>query len=342
MYPVSFGSDNHSAVHNLIFDAMIRANEGYAKGYGEDDLTEAAVKEIRELFGGNCEVLLVMTGTGANVIALQSLIRSYHSIICSSISHINVDECGAVQKFTQARLETVNTDDGKLTPEMIEPLLAGRGDEHRSQKRVISVSQATEYGTVYTVEELKCLADFAHHNGMYLHIDGARLANAAANLGVSLKEMTYETGVDALSFGGTKNGMMFGEAIVILNPELSIDTIYYRKQATQLFSKMRYIAAQFRAYLKDELWLKNALHSNKMAQYLAERLADKGGISITRKVQGNAVFAVLPEELIAPLQSRYHFYTWNEELKEVRLMCSFSTKEEDIDSFIDDLEKLMD
>ncbi|MDY0152311.1 MAG: low specificity L-threonine aldolase [Candidatus Cloacimonas sp.] len=341
MYKISFGSDNHSGVHQQVFDAMLAANNGYCSAYGDDPLSLKMLAQIEALFGGNCEAWFVMTGTGANVLSLQTLLKSYNAIICAATAHINVDECGAVQKFTQARLTPLETLDGKLTPELIAPRLLGDRDQHHSQFKVVSISQSTEYGTLYTLEELRTLADYVHANSMLLYMDGARLANAAVALNCSLKEMTTDVGVDMLSFGGTKNGLMFGEAIISLKPELTSDLRFFRKQATQLISKMRYIAAQYEAYLEGDLWRHNALHANRMACLLAKRLQSIPQLTVTQEVTVNSIFVILPEKLIAPLQEKYHFYTWDEARNEVRLMCSFNTTEEHIEELIATIMQLL-
>ena len=341
MFKISFGSDNHSGAHPKVFEALQMANTGYCPAYGDDPLTLKVLNDIEVLFGGDCEAWFVTTGTGANVLCLQSLIHSYNAVFCANTSHINVDECGAVQKFTQARLSPIETPDGKLTPQLIAPRLLGDRDQHHSQFKVISISQSTEYGTLYTLDELRSLAAFAHEHAMLLHIDGARLANAAVALNCSLKEMTKDVGVDLVSFGGTKNGLIFGEAIISFRSELTRDMRFYRKQATQLFSKMRYISAQFEAYLENDLWKANALHANQMATLLAKRLGEIADITITQEVYVNALFAILPEKLIAHLQEKYLFYTWDEARNEVRLMCSYNTLEEHIDEFIASVNQLL-
>ncbi|MDD3534191.1 MAG: aminotransferase class V-fold PLP-dependent enzyme [Candidatus Cloacimonetes bacterium] len=249
MFPISFGSDNHSGIHFTVFSALQQVNTGFCPAYGEDQLTRDVLSDIEALFGGDCEAFFVITGTGANVLALQSLTNSFHSVICADTSHINIDECGAVQKCTGARLLPIPTVDGKLTPQLIAPRLLGNRDQHHSQPRIVSISQSTEYGTLYSLEELKALADFAHENEMLLHIDGARLANAVVALNTDLKSMTYDIGADIISFGGTKNGLLLGEAIVSFHPKLTSDMRFYRKQCNQLFSKMRFISAQYEAYL---------------------------------------------------------------------------------------------
>ena len=340
MFPISFGSDNHSGVHPAVMDSILKANQGYCPAYGDDPITQEALARVRELFGGACEAWFVMSGTGANVIALQSLISSWHAVACPSSAHINVDECGAVQKFTQGRLQAIDTPDGKLTPELIAPRLYGNRDQHHSQFRVISISQSTEYGSLYTPNEISTLADFAHQHDMYLHLDGARLANAAAALNCSLAAITSDVGADIVSFGGTKNGLLFGEAIISFRPEINNAMRFYRKQASQLFSKMRFIGAQFIAYLENELWRANALHANRMCELLGERLAELDQIAITMPPVVNALFCILPQNITQPLMDKYHFYMWNEALNEVRLMCSFNTREEHIGEFVEDVTDL--
>ncbi len=341
MDSVSFGSDNHSGIHPQVLAAIYNANTGFCPAYGDDSLTMKVLEQIKELFGGNCDAWFVITGTGANILCLQSVMHSYNAIFCARSAHINTDECGAVQKFTQGRLLPIETADGKLTPMLIAPHLSGNRDQHHSQAKIISISQSTEYGTLYTLRELKDLADFAHQHNMFLHIDGARLANAAAALNCSLKEMTKDITADIVSFGGTKNGLLCGEAIISFRPELTSSMRFYRKQASQLLSKMRYISAQFQAYLEDDLYLKNALSANAMAKLLAERLNEIPELTLTQEVTVNSVFVVLPRQIIEPLQQKYHFYTWNEEKNEVRLMCSFNTTDKHIENFILDLKALL-
>ena len=341
MYPLSFGSDNHSGVHPNVWEALRKADSGYCPAYGDDPLTQQVLKDIESLFGGDCEAYFTLTGTGANVLSLQSFIRSYHAVFCTNNAHINVDECGSVQKLTQARLQVIDTPDGKLTPQLIRPKLLNNRDQHHSQGRVVSITQSTEYGTLYSLQELRALADFAHEHGMYLHIDGARLANAAAALGCTLQAMTKDVGADIVSFGGTKNGLMFGEAVITFHPALTEDMRFYRKQITQLYSKMRYISAQYQAYLKDELWRSNALHANQMAKLLAEKLAEIPQVTITQDVTVNSLYVILPREITPALMEKYHFYMWNEALNEVRLMCSYNTQVEHIEEFIDNLRSMI-
>jgi threonine aldolase len=341
MFEISFGSDNHSGVHPKVWEALQKANTGFCPAYGDDPLTIEVLSEIEELFGGDCQACFTMTGTGANVVALQSLVRSFHAVFCTNNAHINVDECGAVQKITQARLKVIDTPDGKLTSELILPQLLNNRDQHHSQGRIISITQSTEYGTLYSLAELRSLADFAHANNMYLHIDGARLANAAAALNCTLKEMTRDVGADIISFGGTKNGLMFGEAVISFHPDLTEDIRFYRKQCTQLFSKMRFIAAQYQAYLEGDLWRLNALHANAMASLLAEELRQIRQLRITQPVTVNSLYVILPREITPQLMEKYHFYMWNEALNEVRLMCGFNTSEEQIRDFVNTLKEVL-
>ncbi|HNZ44432.1 MAG TPA: aminotransferase class V-fold PLP-dependent enzyme [Candidatus Syntrophosphaera thermopropionivorans] len=337
MFPVSFGSDNHSGVHPEVWKALLKADEGFAPAYGEDPLTLEVLNKIESLFGGDCQACFVMTGTGANVVAIQNLVKSFNAIFCAQTAHINVDECGAVQKFTQARLQVIPTTNGKLTPELIGPYLLNNRDQHHSQGKVVSIAQSTEYGTLYSIEELKVLADYTHQQDMLLQIDGARLANAAAALDCSLKDITKEVGADIVSFGGTKNGLLFGEALISFRPELTSDIRFYRKQCTQLFSKMRYISAQFDAYLKDALWKKNANQANAMATLFSESLRNIPEVEIVQPVQVNSLFVKMPKKSIEELRDKYHFYIWDEAKNVVRLMCSFNTTEKSIEEFISDL-----
>jgi len=337
MFPVSFGSDNHSGVHPEVWKALLKADEGFAPAYGEDPLTLEVLNKIESLFGGDCQACFVMTGTGANVVAIQNLVKSFNAIFCAQTAHINVDECGAVQKFTQARLQVIPTTNGKLTPELIGPYLLNNRDQHHSQGKVVSIAQSTEYGTLYSIEELKVLADYTHQQDMLLQIDGARLANAAAALDCSLKDITKEVGADIVSFGGTKNGLLFGEALISFRPELTSDIRFYRKQCTQLFSKMRYISAQFDTYLKDALWKKNASQANAMATLFSESLRNIPEVEIVQPVQVNSLFVKMPKKSIEELKEKYHFYIWDEAKNVVRLMCSFNTTEKHIVEFISDL-----
>lgn len=329
-----FGSDNHSGVSPEVLKAIADANVEHALAYGDDEYCERASKLFKATFGEQASVYFVFNGTGANVLNIDAMCRSHHAVVCAETAHINVDECGAPQRIVGCRLLTVPTPDGKLTPELVKTQLHGFGFEHHSQPRAISISQPTELGTLYTVEEIKALADLAHSYGMYLHVDGARLANAAVALGCSFKEMTTDCGVDCLSFGGTKNGLLMGESSVILNPELDVDLKYRRKQMSQLCSKMRFMAVQFEAYLTTGLWRRNAEHSNQMAQLLYAELQSVPQVKVMYPVQVNSVFAQLPRDVWTALQQDYFFYDWDEAENVVRWMCSFDTTEEDIKNFV--------
>ncbi len=336
-----FASDNNSGIHPSILAAIESANRGHEIGYGDDPYTREAEDLLKKEFGADTAIFFVLTGTGANILGLQSISRSFNSIICAETAHIQVDECGAPEKFTGSKIIPIPSADGKITPGLIEKQLHGFGFEHHAQPGVISITQSTEMGTIYTVEEIKELANLAHQNGMYLHMDGARIANAAVALGLSFREFTKEAGVDVLSFGGTKNGLMIGEAVLIFNPKLAEYSKYYRKQAAQLCSKMRFVSAQFIPYLKEEIWKANALHSNKMAILMEQSIRKIRGIEITQKVESNGVFAILPKAIIPKLQEKYFFYTWDEQKGEVRWMTSFDTREEDILGFAALLEEYM-
>ena len=330
----SFASDNNAGIHPDILKAIVDANQGHVPAYGDDPYTARAVAAFRKHFGPETEVHFVFNGTGANVLGLQTLTSSYDAIFCAATAHIENDECGAPEKFTGCKLLTIDTPDGKLTPKLVAPHLSGVGDQHHVQPRVISISQTTEMGTVYTAGEVRALAEFAHASGMLLHMDGARISNAAASLGVSLRAITVDAGVDVLSFGGTKNGLMLGEAVVMFKPELARNFKFTRKQGMQLSSKMRFIAAQFEALLSNDLWLSNASHANAMAQRLFAKLADVRGVRVTQKVQANAIFAEVPPAAVALIQKQYHFYVWRESTSEVRWMASWDTTESDVDGMI--------
>lgn len=328
-----FASDNYAGVHPRVMSALAAANGGPAKAYGADALTLAASARFKAVLGESAETFFVFLGTAANVLALTAMTRPHHAVLCAGSAHINVDECGAPERHLGAKLMAVDTPDGKLTRALLEPFLLHLGNEHHNQPRVISITQATELGTVYTPQEIRALADFAHANGMLLHMDGSRLGNAAAALGCGLKDITADAGVDALSFGGTKNGLMFGEAVVFFRPELAQDFPYIRKQGMQLCSKMRFIAAQFLALLEGELWRENAANANAMARLLAEELAGAPGVRITQSPQTNAVFAALAPQAVEDLQQRFAFYTWDHEQNVVRFMTSFATTEAEVRAF---------
>ena len=327
----------------------MRANVDHVAGYGDDEYTARAIAQFKRHFGEDVEVYFVFNGTAANVIGLSAITRPYHGIICSEVAHINVDECGAPEKFTGCKLIDISTPDGKLTVDLIRPHVHGIGVEHHVQVRVISITQSTELGTVYSREEVRNIADYAHANGLLLHMDGARLSNAAAALGCNLRECSRDCGVDVLSFGGTKNGLMLGEAVVLFPQPSGVsetsdglsrqEVKFIRKQALQLPSKMRFIAAQFEALLGDDLWLRNAQHANAMARKLAAGLSHNPGISVTQPVQANAIFATLPRPQIERLLQKHFFYIWNENTNEVRWMTSFDTTEEDIARFLSSIER---
>lgn len=329
-----FASDNNAGIHPDILSAIGGANDGHCIGYGDDPYTAEAYRKFKETFGDDIDVYMLFTGTAANVLGLSAITRSFQAVLCSDFSHLNVDECGSPEAVAGIKLLTVPVPDGKLAPRHLKRFLAALGDEHHSQPKAISVTQSTEVGTVYTVEELLALSRFAHSNGLFLHMDGARLSNAAAFLGIGLKSLTKEVGVDVLSFGGTKNGMMIGEAVIFFDRELSRDFKYIRKQGMQLFSKMRYVSAQFTAYLSESLWLQNARHANRMARLLASKLEAFPGIEITRSVEANGVFAVFPEKYLKAARKEYFFYTWDPAGPVIRLMTSWDTTEDDIVSFV--------
>jgi threonine aldolase len=334
-----FASDNNAGVHPEVLAGFEAANVGHVLGYGADAYTEKAEQLFKEHLGRDSEVYFVFTGTAANVLGLSGVTRSWDSVITAFTAHIEQDECGAPEKFIGCKVLTVNTADGKIRPEMLSVHMHGFDFEHHSQPRIISITQTTEMGTLYTVEEIRLLADFAHEKGMLLHMDGARIANAAVSLNLPFRAFTTDAGVDVLSFGGTKNGMMYGEAVCFLKKGISNDFRYIRKQGMQLASKMRFISAQYLAYFNNNLWRRNAAHSNSMALILAEKMKNLGNIRITQPVQSNGVFAIIPKEVAEKVSRKYFFYPWNELTSEYRLMTSWDTKEEDIDDFVELLKK---
>lgn len=329
----TFASDNYAGVLPEIMDALSRANQGHASSYGADEYTGSAIEKFKELFGKNIDVYFVYNGTGANVLGLSGITSSYHSVLCSELAHINVDESTAPEKFTGCKLIPVPTKNGKILPEDIEARIIRLQDQHHPQAKVISISQTTEYATVYTIEEIKAISTVAKKYGLFLHMDGSRICNAAAALNKGFANFTRDAGVDVLSFGGTKNGLMFGEAVIFFNPDLSKAMKYIRKQGMQLHSKMRFIGAQFEALLSNDLWKRTATHSNRMARLLKDELDNIPGVKITQPVEANGVFALFPPSIIPQLQNEAFFYVWNEKTSEVRLMCSFDTTEEDIKKF---------
>ncbi|MBB4921818.1 threonine aldolase family protein [Kitasatospora kifunensis] len=328
-----FASDNYAGVHPEILAALAVANGGHQVAYGEDQYTEHLQTVFKKHFGERAEAYPVFNGTGANVVALQALLPRWGAVIAAESAHINVDECGAPEKVAGIKLHNVATPDGKLTPELIDLQAYGWDDEHRASPLAVSITQSTELGTLYTAEEVRAICEHAHERGMLVHMDGSRLANAAASLGRPFREFTTDAGVDVLSFGGTKNGLLLGEAVVVLNPEKVRNIKYLRKMSMQLASKMRFVSVQFEALLTGDLWLRNAGHANAMAQRLATAVGAIEGVTLVRPVQANAVFAILPREVSERLQKRYRFYFWDEQTGEVRWMTAFDTTEADIDAF---------
>jgi len=342
MKPIrSFASDNNAVVHPEVLEAIRHANEGHAVGYGDDPHTESAVGKFREQFGADVEVFFVFNGTAANTLSLQALTRPFHAVLCPELSHIYTDECGAPEKFAGCKLVPLPAPEGKLTVEAVAEAYHGIGDQHHVQPRVISITQATEMGTVYKPTEIEELARYAHEREMFLHMDGARISNAVAAQRLTLRQATRDLGVDVLSFGGTKNGLMGVEAVVFFRPDLAQDFLFVRKQGMQLASKMRYMSAQMEALLTNDLWRRNAEHANRMAQLLEQALRKIPGIKIVYPVQANGVFAQIPREAIEKIQERYFFYVWNEAESVVRWMCSFDTTEEDVGEFAKFVEKVV-
>jgi threonine aldolase len=335
-----FGSDNHSGVHPRILDALARANVGHAPAYGTDELTQKCVEMFRAMTTPSCDVFFVFNGTAANVLSLASQMRSFNAVVSSSVAHLPNDECGALESLVGAKNVLVSTPDGKLTPQMIEPLLIRRGDQHASQINCVTITNPTEIGTVYTLDEIAALREFSAAHGLRFHLDGARMVNAVAALGCTPSEMLAF--FDVVSFGGTKNGLMFGEAIVFPRGTPSQDFRYLRKQFMQLPSKTRFVAAQFLEFLGTDLWLENARHSNAMAARLSEGLQRSRHARLTQKTQANGCFAVLPRKLVSRLREHYFFYVWDEHTFECRLMTSWDTTPEDVDGFLAQLEKLGD
>jgi threonine aldolase len=334
-----FASDNYAGAHPEVLAALALANDGHQVAYGEDQYTEHLQRIMHSHFGPSAEAFPVFNGTGANVTALQALTDRWGAVICAESAHINVDEGGAPERMGGLKLLTVPTPDGKLTPELIDRQAWGWEDEHRAMPQVVSLTQNTELGTVYTVDEIRAIVEHAHSKGMKVHLDGARIANAAASLDVPMRAFTNAVGVDVLSYGGTKNGMLFGEAVVVLNPDAVSHMKHLRKLSMQLASKMRFVSVQLEALLSKDLWLRNARHSNAMAQRLAAGVREVDGVEILYPVQANAVFARLPHEVSRRLQERFRFYFWDEAAGDVRWMCAFDTTEDDVDSFLQALKE---
>lgn len=337
----SFASDNYAGVMPEIMDALRAANEDHARSYGADNITASATKLFREVFNAEVDVFFVFNGTGANVLSISSATQSFNAVLCADTSHIYCDESSAPETFTGCRFFPLQADaSGKLTPEAIRARLIRKGDVHYAQATLLSITQTTEYGTIYTREEISEISDLCHEHGLYLHVDGSRFFNAAASLGCSLADITSGAGVDILSLGGTKAGMMFGEAVVVFNKQLAAHIAFKHKQVMQLASKTRFIAAQFAQMLKDDFWRSPANHANAMARLLSAELSKFAEVRMTKPTQANAIFAEIPREWYEPLQEYYPFYVWNEHTHEVRLMCSWDTKQEDISNFIAAVKKV--
>ncbi len=329
-----FASDNYAGVHPEVLEALATVNRGHQSAYGDDAVTALARDMIGDHFGGSAEFLPVFNGTGANVVALQSATERWQSVICSSTAHIHADEGGAPESVAGIKLWTVPTADGKLRPDDVQGQCFDMDFVHRAQPGAVSITQSSEMGTVYSPDEVAAIADVAHANGLAVHMDGARLSNAAASLGVPLRTFTSDAGIDLVSFGLTKNGAMLAESVVVLNPERVRGVDFLRKTSMQLASKMRFLSAQFVALLTDDLWLRSAEHANSMATRLRDGVAELPGVTITQSVDANAVFVVLPAHVTATLQERFHFYTWDQVTGEVRWMCAWDTTEDDVDAFV--------
>jgi len=336
----TFGSDNHAPAHPEVLAALARVNEGHSFPYGADGATAAAVDVVRAHLGESAEVAFVFNGTGANLVGLGLALRPWQHVVCATTAHIAVDECGGPERLLGTKLVELATPDGKLTPDLVRSSVSGVGDEHRTQPGAVSITQSSELGTVYSLDEVAALAELAHEQGLLLHVDGARLANAACSLGMELRELTTDAGVDVVSFGATKNGALGAEAVVLLRADLGDGVQFMRKQSMQLASKMRFVAAQFEALLDGERWRDAAGHANAMARRLADAVRGVPGVRITQEVQANAVFAVLSPGVAARLQERWRFYVWDESTGEVRWMCAWDTTPEDVDAFAADVEQV--
>ena len=332
-----FASDNNSGVHPKFLKAIADVNTEHVLGYGDDIYTQKAIQAFKNAFGKDIDVFFTFLGTGANVLGLNALTNPYNSIICAETAHIFEDECGAVERFGGAKLIPIETSNGKLTVKLIQPKIKGVGFEHHSQPKVISITQVSELGTVYSVDEIKSITEFAHKNDMLVHMDGARISNAAVSLGLDFKAFTKDAGIDILSFGGTKNGMMYGEAVIFFNTKLAESFKYIRKQGMQLASKMRYISAQFECFLKNDFWKELATHSNNMAQLLAKEIEPLPFVKLNQKVEGNGLFVQIDKKLANKLQEKHFFYDWDEDNNIYRWMCSWDTTKEDINDFIKEI-----
>ena len=337
----TLASDNAAPVHPEIVEAIASANIGHAVAYGDDPWTRSAQRALAQVFGTDCTVVFVYNGTGANVVGIQTALSSYHSVICSDVSHVELDECGAVEKLTGSKTVAVPSDAGRIDVRAIQCELEVLGVEHHSQPRVVSLTQATEVGTVYRPEQIRRIADLCHERGILVHMDGARISNAAVFLGTDLAGTTVACGVDILSLGGTKNGLMFGEAVVIFDKDLAAAAKYIRKQSTQLASKMRYVSAQFEALFATDLWRRNALRANEKATRLAAELSSRDGVDVVYPVEANGVFARLPQEAIDVAREEVYFYTWDTEERIVRLMCSYDTEDDEIDRLLAAIDRVL-
>lgn len=332
-----FASDNYAGVHPEVLTALAEANGGHQIAYGGDAYTARLAEVMAGHFGDEAEIFPVFNGTGANVLSLQSVLPRWGAVVCAETAHINCDENGAPERVGGLKLLTVPTTDGKLTPELIDRQAWGWGDEHRAQPLAVSITQSTELGTVYTPDEIRAIADHVHARGMVLHVDGSRIANAAAALDVPFRAFTTDAGVDVLSFGGTKNGLLFGEVVVALRPDVASGLLYLRKMNMQLASKMRFVSAQLLALLDGDLWLRSARHANAMAQRLRAGVDELDGVRLTQTPQANAVFAVLDRDVAERLRQRFRFYDWDPATGEVRWMCAFDTTAADVDGFVEAL-----
>lgn len=340
-YKKGFASDNNSGVHPLIMESLQAVNQGHQKAYGNDIYTAEAIEKFRGIFGKETAVYFTFNGTGANVLAIRSVCDSWHSVLCSEVAHINEDECSAPEKITGCKLIALPHVHGKISVDDIAKYLVWLDDEHRAQPRLVSITQSTEMGSVYTIDEIKTITQFCHENNLLVHMDGARISNAVVSLNTDFKSMTKDAGVDIVSFGGTKNGLMMGEAVLFFNSDLAKYTKYFRKQNMQLNSKMRFVAAQFLAYFENDLWRKNATNSNAMAKYLHEKVAVIPQIKVVHPVDANGVFAIIPTKITTTLQEHTPFYIFDEHTNMARWMCSWDTTKEDIDNFVEKLKGLL-
>jgi len=338
----SFASDNNSGAHPAIMEAMVQANEGHVKSYGDDEISIHTDEVFKDFFGSQARIHYVTTGTAANVLGIRAVTHTYNSVICAEQAHINNDECGAPEAFGGIKLVPIPSSDGKLTPGAIAPYLGHIGFVHASQPKVISITQPTELGKLYTLKEIEDIVEFAHDRDLLVHLDGARIANACAALDCSFFDMTTALDVDLLSFGGTKNGCLMGEAVVFLNPDIGKGFPYLRKQAMQLVSKMRFVSAQLERYLEDDLWLKNAQHANAMARRLADKAGAIENVTIRGTVDCNSIFANIPPDATELLLEDYYFYIWDEHDHTVRWMTSWATTEEMVDEFVEDIRKAVE